>query len=299
MRGLLQRQLCGFAWGEQGRRHPVRTALLRRFLDLGLSPRLSREIVGEVAESGGYDGAGREGLRLLGRRLEVTGDDILTKGGVIALVGPTGVGKTTTVAKLAARFALRHGADRVALLTTDSYRVGAHEQLRTYARIMGIPMRFTRERDELRQALSELRERRLILIDTAGMSQRDLRLSEQLTLLRSGAPQVRSYIVLSATNNLHGLEETVRAFGRVPLTGSIITKVDEASTLGGVISAAIHNALPVAYVSDGQRVPEDIEPARSSSLVIGAVKAMKRTNCRHGEESAEAAYGGLVANAFV
>ena len=138
-----------------------------------------------------------------------------------------------------------------------------------------------------------------MLIDTAGMSQRDLRLSEHLALLRSGAPQVRSYIVLSATNNLHGLEETVRAFRRVPLSGSIITKVDEASTLGGVLSAAIQNQLPVAYVSNGQRVPEDIEPARSSNLMIGAVKAMKRTDCRHDEASAEAQYGGLVANGFV
>jgi flagellar biosynthesis protein FlhF len=299
MRGLLQRQISGFAWGEQGRRHPVRTALLRRFLDLGISPRLSRQIVAEVAESGGYDGAGREGLRLLSSRLQVTGDDILSTGGVIALVGPTGVGKTTTVAKLAARFALRHGADRVALLTTDSYRVGAHEQLRTYARIMGIPMRFTRNGDELRQALGELRGRRLVLIDTAGMSQRDLRLSEQLTMLQRGAPEVRSYVVLSATNNIHALEETVRAFRRVPLAGSIITKVDEASTLGGVLSVTIQNALPVAYVSNGQRVPEDIEAAHSSSLILGAVKAMKRTAYQHDGESAEAAYGGLVASGII
>ena len=299
MRGLLQRQISGFAWGEQGRRHPVRTALLRRFLDLGLSPRLSREIVAEVSESGGYGGAGREGLRLLGDRLQVTGDDILTRGGVIALVGPTGVGKTTTVAKLAARYALRHGADRVALLTTDSYRVGAHEQLRTYARIMGIPMRVTRESSELRRAIGELRERRLILIDTAGMSQRDLRLSEQLTLLRSGVPQVRSYVVLSATTNFYGLEETVRAFRRVPLAGSIVTKIDEACTLGGVLSVAIQNALPIAYVSNGQRVPEDIQPASSSNLILGAVKAMRRTACRNDGESAEAAYGGLVASGIV
>lgn len=214
----------------------------------------------------------------------------------MALIGPTGVGKTTTVAKLAARFALRHGQRQVALITTDSYRIGAHEQLRNYAQIMGIPMQVAGDRDELSSAIKSLYGKRLVLIDTAGMSQRDVRLSERLCTLGGGSPPVKNYLVLSAMAQSAVLNETIRAFQQVKLTGCILTKLDETASLGGALSAIIQHQLPVAYVSDGQRVPEDIHLARAHNLVARAVTFMRQNNQVPEEESMALAFGGAAVN---
>lgn len=293
IRGLLERQLSGLAWGELGRRQPQRAALLRRLAELELHPRLVRELVAQVPPATDLESAWRQALGVLAHWVPVGDEDLLDHGGVVALLGSTGVGKTTTVAKIAARFAMRHGADQVALLTTDSFRVGAVEQLRTYARLMGIPVRVVGARDELRTALDDLSGRRLVLIDTAGMSQRDIRLSEQLALLQGGSPPVRAYLVLSATAQRSALEEVVTAFRGAPLEGCIVTKLDEATGLGGVLSVVVEQRLRVAYVSDGQRVPEDLRPARAHHLVSKAVGAIQRRGQTYDDESLELTYGAL------
>ncbi|HKJ75843.1 MAG TPA: flagellar biosynthesis protein FlhF, partial [Gammaproteobacteria bacterium] len=184
LRGMLEGQLSGLAWGETARNHPLQAKLLERLLRLGLSPNLCRELTDEVEFANDGEHNWRQALGLLARRVPVTGDDILTQGGVVAVVGPTGVGKTTTVAKLAARYTLRHGRNRVALVTTDSYRIGAHQQLKTYGRILGVPVHVANDAEELQRTLEGLQDKELVLIDTAGMSQRDMRLSEQLGVLR-------------------------------------------------------------------------------------------------------------------
>jgi flagellar biosynthesis protein FlhF len=227
----------------------------------------------------------------------VTDDDILTQGGVVALVGPTGVGKTTTVAKLAARYSLRHGSKRVALVTTDCYRIGAHEQLRTYGRILDVPVRVTSDETELRTVLQSLADKSLVLIDTAGMGQRDLRLSEHLALINSGLPRIRTYLVLGATAQMSGMEEIVSAFQGAKLTGCIATKVDETTRLGGLLSVVIDKHLPVAYLSDGQRVPEDLHPARAQDLVSRGVTLMQRAAAEHGDDYLALAFGGMLAHA--
>jgi flagellar biosynthesis protein FlhF len=293
IRGLLERQLSGLAWGELGRRQPQRAALLRRLAELELHPRLVRELVAQVPPATDLDAAWRQALGVLAHWVPVGDEDLLDQGGVVALLGSTGVGKTTTVAKIAARFAMRHGAEQVALLTTDSFRVGAVEQLRTYARLMGIPVRVVGAREELRTALEDLSGRRLVLIDTAGMSQRDIRLSEQLALLQGGSPSVRAYLVLSATAQRAALEEVVAAFRGAPLEGCIVTKLDEATGLGGVLSVVVEQQLRVAYVSDGQRVPEDLRPARAHHLVSKAVGAVQRRGQSYDDESLELTYGAL------
>ncbi len=199
----------------------------------------------------------------------------------------------TTAAKLAARFALRHGAGNVALVTTDSYRVGAIEQLRTYARIMGVRVRVSADRDDLELALEQLADRRLVLIDTAGMSQRDIRLSEQLAMLHGGSRLVHSYLVIAATSQILTLEETVRAFRGARLDGCIVTKLDEATSLGNILSVLIQHRLRAAYLSNGQRVPEDIRPARASDLIARAVTIMRQIGRHHDDEFLEHAYGGM------
>jgi flagellar biosynthesis protein FlhF len=196
----------------------------------------------------------------------------MDQGGVVALVGSTGVGKTTSVAKLAARYVLRHGQRHVALVTTDSYRIGAHEQLMTYGRLLGIPVQIASDHKELHSALNSLADKRLVLIDTAGMSQRDVRLSEQFaTLADSGIP-IRTLLVLSATAHPSVLTETVEAFSSVDLEGAILTKLDEAAKLGGVLSTVINQQLPLMFVTDGQRVPEDMHLARAQNLVQKAAE---------------------------
>lgn len=283
LRGVLESQLTGLAWREQAMRHPARAKLMERLLQLGLAPALCRELADTVAYSGDHEHHWRHALGQLARRLTVTEDDILTHGGVVALVGPTGVGKTTTVAKLAARYILRHGVSRVALVTTDSYRIGAHQQLRTFGRLLGVPVYVADSSEALRSVLEGLRDKSLVLIDTAGMSQRDVRLTEQLAMLRAGAARVRNYLVLSATAQRAALDEAVRAFKNTAIAGCILTKLDEAASTGEVLSVAVQQRLPVAYVSDGQRVPEDLHPARANKLVSGSV-ALQQT---HGGEPLE------------
>jgi flagellar biosynthesis protein FlhF len=197
------------------------------------------------------------------------------------------------VAKLAARFALRHGAEQVALLTTDSFRVGAVEQLRTYARLMGIPVRVVGGREEIRAALEDVADRRLVLVDTAGMSQRDIRLSEQLSVIQDGSPLARAYVVLSATAQRLALEEVVAAFRGARLEGCILTKLDEATDLGAALSVVVEHRLKVTFVSDGQRVPEDLRPARAHHLVSKAVGATQRHGQAHDDESLELTFGAL------
>jgi len=209
------------------------------------------------------------------------------------------VGKTTTIAKLAARFALRHGARSLALVSTDSYRIGAQEQLVTYGRLLGVHVQIADDRQALEHALRSLSDRRLVLIDTAGMSQRDMRLAEQFEMLEGAGVPVATYLALSATHQQAVLEETLSAFGRVRLRGAVVTKVDEAASLGGVLGALVEHRLPIAWVCDGQRVPEDLQPARAQNLVNRAVALMQQ----HGQETDDSLlaerYGPLAAHAGI
>lgn len=277
LRGLVQDQLTGFAWGDVARKQPQRLNLLRQLLDMGLSAKLCRDIADATPMTDDRDYMWRRALGLLAHRLPLVGEEIIEQGGVIALIGPTGVGKTTSIAKLATRFALKHGRQHLALVTTDSYRVGAHEQLRIYGRILDVPVRVANDGNELQEILTSLQDKRLVLIDTAGMSQRDVRLCEQFAMIRSGSPAIRNFLVLSATTQRAAIEEAVKNFGAADLQGCILTKTDEAASIGGALSAIIDNNLPLAYVSDGQRVPEDIHIARAHNLVIRATE-LKRSS---------------------
>ncbi len=271
MKQLLQHQVSGLMWQDLARREPVRALVIEQLTQLGLSEAMADQLACFMPEDLNDADAWRCALDLLAGQLTTTNDDIMRRGGVIALVGPTGVGKTTTVAKLAAQFAKRHGADQVALITTDTFRIGAFEQLATFGRIIGCPVKQARDSEELGLLLSSLGQRKLILIDTAGMSQRDVRLAENLSaLVHNSRVKIKSYLVLSATSQARVMQEAVEHFKRITLAGCIFTKLDECLSLGEIINVAIQNALPVSYLTNGQRVPEDIDIAEAAVMVAQA-----------------------------
>ncbi len=277
IRRLLEHQVSNLMWQEMERKEPVRAMLIDRLLKMGFPDNLAEQLVGYIPEKTELTQAWSLVLELLTDQLMISDDNLLSRGGVVALVGPTGVGKTTTIAKLAARYAMEYGAEHIALVTTDSYRIGAHEQLATYGRILGCPVRAAKDADELAAVLYQLRHKHFVLLDTAGMGQRDLRLTEQLnTLMQTQGERIRSLLVLPATAQRSVLQETVEHFRRIPLSGTILTKLDESLSLGEVMSVTIQNALPISYITDGQRVPEDIRIASRENLVKRAAELLDK-----------------------
>lgn len=273
IKGMLSQQLAGFAWGDLSRNSPTRALLLSEMLDAGFSGQMARRLTTDMPGDIGLD-EGRKWLMAgLNRRLRTLGNegDLIERGGVYALVGPTGVGKTTTTAKLAARCVVRYGADKVALLTTDGYRIGAHEQLRIYGRILGIPVHIVRDGDDLRHTLSDLRDKHMVLIDTVGMSQRDRMVAEQAAMLMR-AGEVNRLLLLNSTSRGDTLDDVIRSYAGEDVAGCIITKTDETASLAPVIDAVVRHGLLLTYVANGQRVPEDMHLPNRTYLLHRAFK---------------------------
>lgn len=278
LRGLLEGELTQLSWSGLARQQPLQAALLRRLLGLGVSRDIARDIAARIEAGSHLEGVWTEALKELAKRIPVKPSDgnILDQGGVVAVVGATGVGKTTTVAKLAAHFALRHGRDQVGLISTDCFRIGGQEQLDTFGRLTGVPVLVATSRDKMMLAISQLADRRLILIDTAGMSQRDMNLGQQLATFAGDDNRIiQTFLTLSATAQPAITEEVIKAFSAIELAGAIITKTDEAASLGALVSALIRHQLPAAYVGHGQRVPEDIRVASANDLVATALELME------------------------
>ena len=299
LRNIMEAPLMQLSWGELERVQPLYAGLLKQLMNLGLSAQLCEKIASTMVDRGLHKHSWLESLKLLAEMLPVADEDLMRDGGVISLIGPTGVGKTTTIAKLAARFALRHGRRNIALVTTDSYRIGAHEQLRTYGRILGVPVQVAADNDELQAVLNSCRDKKLILIDTSGVSQRDQRLAEQLATLEVSAMPIKNYLVLSATGQMRLQEDVIESFSKADLHGCILTKIDEAASLGEMLSVLTEHELPVAYVSDGQKVPDDLHPARGQLLVKEAVKLMQKANRKPSEKELAFMFGGMINNANI
>lgn len=277
LRALLEEQLAGLRWGDMQKHRPRQAAALRALANLGIEPDLARSIAEELPESSDPERARFLPLGLLSRRLPINATDPILEGGVIALVGPTGVGKTTTIAKLAARYAATHGVRDIALVTADHYRIGAQEQLYTYARLLGVPVHAIGPKDNLPQLLSRLSDRKLVLVDSAGLSQHDGLLAGQIEQLKLCGPQLKTWLVIAGNAQPGAQAETVQRFGQVGLDGCVLSKIDEAHRIGGALSVVMRANLRVTYLCDGQRVPEDLHAARADRLVLHATQLARQS----------------------
>ncbi|NKF50151.1 flagellar biosynthesis protein FlhF [Shewanella sp. WXL01] len=277
LRSLLTHQVSELMTDQKKRTDPVGAMLESKLIAAEFSAPVAANL---AALSQNYTPADlvRALPQSLANLLDNQGDDIVKRGGVVAFVGPTGVGKTTSLAKIAARFVAHHGPDQVAMITTDHYRIGAYEQLATYGKIMGCPVKQAHDLAELEQILYQFRSRKLVLIDTAGMGQRDMRLYQQLDNLTANSRiPIRSYLVMSATGQRRVLQDAVNHFKRIPLAGAILTKLDESISIAGALSVLIQNELPLSYVTDGQRVPEDMKVADTLALAKQALSALNES----------------------
>lgn len=293
LRRMLETQLATLAWSDLTRRSPLQTELLKSLSGLGLGHDLCTELVAQMPSKMELAEAQRLALTLIARRIKVMDERWLDDGGVVALVGPTGVGKTTLLAKLAARWVLRHGARQLALVTTDCVRIGAQEQIHTLGRLLGVPAYAVEGADQLAELLDELSERKLILIDTAGLSQRDAKLSREAASLITVSERLETCLVASAAAQAGSIEETFERFSAARPTSCVLTKLDEATSLGGAISTLVRTHLPLAYISDGQRVPEDLSQARAHRLVARAVELARKTGATADEDLLRRRFGAV------
>jgi flagellar biosynthesis protein FlhF len=267
---------------------------LRQFAKLGLDPQVAKRLAGRLPRQQAGGSPWRAPLQAVAARLPLAKHDLVDLRGAYAIIGPTGVGKTTTIAKIAARFVLRHGVDQLGLVTTDGFRIGARDQLMTFARILGTPMHVANDAKSMRSVLAGLGGKRLILIDTAGMSQRDARLAQQFAALRNSGGSLKTVLALSAAGDLGCLRDALQVFRAAAPVGLIATKIDEAVSLGPILSLLLEARLPLAYLCDGQRVPEDLHLAghRRAWLIRMAMQLAKETPRGAAEEDLAAAYGG-------
>ncbi len=295
LRSLLETQVSGLVWKDVSRRSPLRAQVLRNLARIGIAPDIANIIVDRLEPINEIRNLWQAPLATIAQTLSVADDRLLADGGVFALIGPTGVGKTTTIAKIAAHYAMQYWADDIALISADSYRIGAKEHLMAFANIVGVKVYSASSSAELSALLDRLRDKKLILIDTEGRSPRDRELANRLASYGRNQDRVRFYLTLSAASQEAGLDEAVREFNKVPLEGCIVTKIDEAAQLGCVISTLIRHDLRASWFTDGQRIPEDLHAAANKRLwlVNQAVECMERSQPRIDERTMAENYAQL------
>lgn len=271
MRSMMSEQLKGIGWERFSEKEPVKAMLTRRLSGLGISQLIINRLIPLVNSQQDAECSWQNLLALLAKSVDVSCQDLFSQGGVYAFMGPAGAGKTTSIAKIAARFVIKHGKDSVGLISTDNYRISAQQQLGSFARLLGIPMLSVSANRSIDHLLNQFKGKKLVLIDTAGMSKNDVAIAKQLNSLKNATRPIKRFLMMPATNQLAVLKQSLALFDRYSPYSVIITKLDEAASLGEVLSLAIENNLPIALTTDGQRVPEDIRIARNHHLVSKAV----------------------------
>ncbi|MGH8325756.1 MAG: flagellar biosynthesis protein FlhF, partial [Steroidobacteraceae bacterium] len=294
LRRILETQVAELAWKDLARRSPVATQMLRELTEVGLTPDIAAEVVAGLPAGLNLTSARRLSIASVAQRVPVTGDRWLTQGARIALVGPTGVGKSTTLAKLAVRWVLLHGPRDLALVAGDSVRMGAHAEMQALGQLLGAPVYTLEDFGELPELLARLVRRRFVLIDTPGSSQRDTQFAGRLAALaaaRGAQSPLEIALVLAASTQAGAVAEAVARFAPAGPASCVLTKMDEAASLGGTLSVLVRSQLPISYVSEGQRVPEDLRPARALELVSSAVELAHTSGAAADEDLLKRRFG--------
>ncbi len=294
LRRMLETQLAALAWNDLTRRSPLATELLRELTEIGFA----RDVAARVADAlpGGIDfmSARRLAIARLADELSTTGDRWLDFGGIVAFVGPTGAGKSTAIAKVAARWVMRHGSKDLALIGADSVRVGATDEMGHLGRLLGVATYTVDHLDELPTLLQRVSRQRLVLIDTVGLSARDARAVEALKALRAASPQLEIAITLAASMQTGVVEESLARYGDGGPSSCVVTKLDECASLGGLLSAVIRARLPVSYISEGQRIPDDLRVARALDLVSTSVLLAEKHGAAADDDMLTRRFSGVI-----
>ena len=281
VKNLLQSHVAGNFWGNLQQEKTHLTEVIKHLLNTGFSPQLCADITRKLPETSDLSTllqSARDQIKGMVKTVDAFA--MFDKGGVFAFIGPTGVGKTTTVAKIAARCVLRYGRNQVTLLTTDTYRIGAQEQLKVFAKILGLTVTSLRDGEDLSSKLKELSGRKIVLLDTAGVSQRDTLMLEQSKTLQDGSQTAVRILVMSSTTDLRTQEEVIKLHNQAAqsngvgkIEAAVITKIDEAAHIAPVVDSIIRHDMPLLFISNGQRVPEDLSLPDLDYLSHRAIQA--------------------------
>jgi len=275
MRHLMEQQLSTLAWGQYASSEPEKASLWRRLKRMGIQPLIADKLLNSEIELSEHKYNWMQLMQHLSRDIPVVDGDLINLGGVFSFVGPTGAGKTTSVGKLAARYVMEHGAENLVLITTDTYRIAAHEQLRTIGRILNVPVKIVDKKNPIDRVLYSLRHKKLVLIDTAGLNHQDERLALQTQTMNELGEKIKTVLVLPTTSQPQVLKAAYHHYKTDNLAACILTKLDETASLGESISLSIEKSLAIAYSTNGQNIPDDIAVAEAATLVRAAIDLAK------------------------
>ncbi|MBT8124651.1 MAG: flagellar biosynthesis protein FlhF [Gammaproteobacteria bacterium] len=295
LRAIIESQTELISWNKLIDQNTVARRLLQKLSISGFGFNLSKLLLGTVKSVNDFDSAWSQIEVRLKDKLSMTQECVIESGGIVALVGPTGVGKTTTIAKIAAQYAMQHGNSDIAIISTDHFRIGAHDQISIYGSILNVPVVTANDESELHKALKIVKNKKLVLIDTAGLSQRDARVQEVMQALSKLSKDLITYLVISANSQLCVQKEIINNFRSDNINGVVVSKTDEASQIGGVLTALIEQSLPLAYETTGQRVPEDIVRPNQDEILNKALDYGERFGSMESLHSTEL-YSELVEN---
>lgn len=267
-------------WSEQTPISWQQSQLIMRCRDVGIETQWAEQLVSNTNDASPLEEAWKAILANMEKDIPIAHSRLLIEGGCYAFVGPTGAGKTTTIGKLAAQFAMRHGSDSIALITLDQYRVAAHEQLKAFARIMGVHLSITNNLDALQAAIAEQSDKKLILIDTAGLSPQNSHFSQQLSMLSNVKETLKTLLVLPLTSQARCLQENYEYYKKLGLNGCVLTKLDECFSLGAALSVSALAELPVTFVTDGPHIPDDVHQPEANKLLQLALQMAKMSRTR-------------------
>ncbi len=295
LRSIIEAQTELISWNKLIDKNTVARNLLQKLSISGFGFNLSKKLLTSVGNISDFDNAWGLLEEKLKGKLSITKESVIETGGIVALVGPTGVGKTTTIAKIAAQYAMKNDNSEIAIISTDHYRIGAHDQISIYGSILNVPVITANNESELQKALKIVKNKKLVLIDTAGLSQRDARIKEVMQALSKLSNDLVTYLVVSANSQLCVQKEIINNFMTKSLNGVVVSKTDEASQIGGILTALIEQNLPLAYETTGQRVPEDIVRPKQDEILNKALDYGERFGSMESLHSTEL-YSELVEN---